>query len=686
MDPRHHRSLAVALLAGLCLLAGPARAGLEPGLRLRVYDIGEDMDRLFALKPDQTPNYEQVLPSIDLKESASFGGLSKNFRAEVTATIRAAEAGTYAFRVTGDDGVRLYVGDRTVVNHDGKHPATPPKDGYVELDAGEHPLTIAYFQAAGAMRLKLEWKRPGDDTFSLLGGDDVLIDPGLTPVVSPGPKKLARDLALSRAGDGIPVEGVHPGWTVETLHPPDFSPAVSALAFAPDGKLLVATFDPPDGKSPLPDPRVTGVIYRLDVPPPGSDSSATKFTRVADQLVDPQGMCVHDGRLYVTQREEVTELIDDDGDGFYETHKTVARGWKADNYHHFTFCLVPKDGYFYTALSTAIVFDKQGAAIGMTEPAYGLLGPNPPNRGSLVRIDPKTGKVEYIAGGLRTPNGLGIGPDGELFVTDNQGAWLPANKLVHLQPGRFYGHYLPKSAYKNMPDGGAPTPFQDQPVTPPAIWLPHGEVSNSPTQFALIADGLFKDQLYMGELTQGGVRRLFLEKVNGVYQGAAFQFTQGLEAGVNRVIWGPDGSLYLGMIGRGPEGNWNWRKTVAGLQKLTRTGKTVFEIHSMSITNDGFLVRFTKPVARQWLGNPKHYELTSYTYTPTREYGGPKIDEHRLAVARAEPAVDGHSVRLTVPGVKRGYVCYLRTDPVSADGERIWSTEAWYTVNEIPSK
>jgi hypothetical protein len=189
----------------------------------------------------------------------------------------------------------------------------------------------------------------------------------------------------------------------------------------------------------------------------------------------------------------------------------------------------------------------------------------------------------------------------------------------------------------------------------------------------------------MGELTQGGVRRLFLEKVNGVYQGAAFQFTQGLEGGVNRVIWGRDGALYLGMMGRGPEGNWNWRGTVSGLQKLTPTGKTVFEIHSMSITPDGFVVRFTKPVPSTWLSDPQHYDLSTYTYKPTHDYGGPKVDEHKLEATSAEPAADGQSVRLVVPGVKRGYVCYLRTDPVSAAGEQIWSTESWYTVNEIPS-
>jgi glucose/arabinose dehydrogenase len=676
----------LATIAQLCVATASARAELEPGMRLRVYEIGEDMDRLYALKPDQTPNYEKVVPSIDLAEAESFGGLSQNFRAEVTAVLRVTKAGSYAFRLTADDGAKLTIADRVIVNHDGKHGADPPKDGRVELPVGDHPLTVQHFQSGAGMRLKLEWRRPDEKKYSLLGGDDVLVDPGLTPVVSPGPKKLARDLALSRPGDAWPVEGVHAGWAVTTLHPPAFSPAVSALALGPDGRLLVATFDPPDGKSPLPDPRVTGVVYRVDEPTAGGNPSDVKFTRVADQLAQPQGMCVQDGRVYITQREEITELIDKDGDGFYETHKTIATGWKADNYHHFTFSLVPKDGNFYTGLSTAIVFDQNAEGIGMTDKVYGLLGPNPPHRGAILRIDPKTGTFEDFAGGVRTPNGLAIGPDGELFVTDNQGAWLPANKLIHVQPGRFYGHYLPKSVYVNMPEGGAPSPYQDQPVSPPAIWLPHGEISNSPTEFVLVPDGPFKNQLYMGELTAGGLRRLFLEKVNGVYQGAAFQFTQGLEAGVNRVIWGKDGSLYVGMMGRGPGGNWNWRNTVSGLQRLTPTGKSVFEMHSMSITGDGFVVRFTQPVPRDWLSKPQHYELWTYTYKPTREYGGPKIDEHRLTATSAEPASDGRSVRLMVPGVKRGYVCYLRTDPLSSAGKRIWATEAWYTVNEIPSR
>ena len=113
-----HSWIRFILVAALMAFPSVALAALEPGLRLRVYDIGEEMDRLFALKSDQTPNYEKVLPSIDLKEPDTFGGLTKNFRTEVTATLRVTRPGVYAFRLTCDDGGKLYVDDHAIINHD----------------------------------------------------------------------------------------------------------------------------------------------------------------------------------------------------------------------------------------------------------------------------------------------------------------------------------------------------------------------------------------------------------------------------------------------------------------------------------------------------------------------------------------------------------------------------------------
>ena len=61
----------------------------------------------------------------------------------------------------------------------------------------------------------------------------------------------------------------------------------------------------------------------------------------------------------------------------------------------------------------------------------------------------------------------------------------------------------------------------------------------------LMEDGPYKGQMLHGDVTHGGIKRDFLEMVNGEYQGAVFRFTQGLAAGVNRLRWGPDGAFTL---------------------------------------------------------------------------------------------------------------------------------------------
>ena len=73
--------------------------------------------------------------------------------------------------------------------------------------------------------------------------------------------------------------------------------------------------------------------------------------------------------------------------------------------------------------------------------------------------------------------------------------------------------------------------------------------------------------MMIGDVTYGGLQRAFLEKVDGDYQGALFRMTQGLEAGVNEVLVGADGTIIIGGIGGG--GNWEQAgKLSYGLQKL----------------------------------------------------------------------------------------------------------------------
>ena len=63
-----------------------------------------------------------------------------------TGFVKVPAEGLYTFYTKSDDGSRLYLGDRLVVDNDGLHSAAEIT-GMIRLAAGLHPITITYFQA-----------------------------------------------------------------------------------------------------------------------------------------------------------------------------------------------------------------------------------------------------------------------------------------------------------------------------------------------------------------------------------------------------------------------------------------------------------------------------------------------------------------------------------------------------------
>ncbi|MEK8105695.1 hypothetical protein NKG94_12120 [Micromonospora sp. M12] len=142
------------------------------------------------------------------------------------------------------------------------------------------------------------------------------------------------------------------------------------------------------------------------------------------------GLKVVDGVVYVTEKQRLTRLVNTGGDEVVERLETVATWPYGGNFHEFAFGLLYQDGFFYLNLSVSI---NSGGATTNPQPAT--------NRGTTLKVSKDTGAVSYVAGGLRTPHGIGWGPEGGIFVTDNQGGWLPSSKLVHVKQGRFFNHY-----------------------------------------------------------------------------------------------------------------------------------------------------------------------------------------------------------------------------------------------------
>jgi hypothetical protein len=176
--------------------------------------------------------------------------------------------------------------------------------------------------------------------------------------------------------------------------------------------------------------------------------------------------------------------------------------------------------------------------------------------------------------------------------------------------------------------------------------------------------------------------RCYLEKVNGKYQGACFPFRSGFECGVNRLCFGGDGRLYVGMTNRG------WGSVGGkpyGLQRLVYTGVLPFEIHQMKLTKEGFDLTFTKQLDGETAKAVKAYNLESFTHHYWSTYGSPEMDHKGEKVQEVTVSDDGKRVSLKVDGYRPGRIYELHLDGVkSADGDALLHPVGYYTLNEVP--
>jgi len=127
---------------------------LQNGLNYRRYDgIWKRVPDFSPLKPTKSGRiYQFGLDAIVGKDDL--------FAAEIFGQIEIEQPGQYTFYALSNDGSRLYLDDRLVVNNDGEHGAEE-RSGVINLSAGRHRIRAAYFQAGGGMLLKVSYAGPG---------------------------------------------------------------------------------------------------------------------------------------------------------------------------------------------------------------------------------------------------------------------------------------------------------------------------------------------------------------------------------------------------------------------------------------------------------------------------------------------------------------------------------------------
>lgn len=414
------------------------------------------------------------------------------------------------------------------------------------------------------------------------------------------------------------------GYAADEIKLPESNPygswvQVAGLDFLPDGRLIASTLN--------------GDVWLVD----GLDDELDNVTwqRFATGLYEPLGVHVRDGEIYVSGRDRITRLHDLNNDGeadFYESF--YDGGTTSPGYHAFTFGVTSdKAGNFYIA--------KSGRKVAIARPDYNC----------VVRITPDGKHGEPIAWGFRHPNGLAMGPNDELLVSDNQGEWVPCGKQSLVKPGQFYGY---TNTDKRIHDAVADR-FDPDDYIEPLFYIDHNE-DNSSGQAA------WADAKRWGPLsgnllhtTYGKCQMFYVLQGEGEGGNAAVvPMPWRFKSGVMRAATNPaDGSVFVG----GLKG-WDTKAVEdASLSRVRYTGDEATLLTGFDIAADSVTLRFNRPLDKKTAGDAKNYDVLGWNYRLWSKYGSPGFnpktgERGKLPMEpQVEVAADGKSVTLRLPGL-----------------------------------
>lgn len=112
---------------------------------------------------DRLPDFSKLTP----KEVGEAGGfdvgvtkLTENFALRFDGHINIPKAGNYLFLIGSDDGSRLFIDGKLVIDNDGIHPFQQ-KRKQMQITAGLHAVAVEYFEQGGQETLQVEYQAEG---------------------------------------------------------------------------------------------------------------------------------------------------------------------------------------------------------------------------------------------------------------------------------------------------------------------------------------------------------------------------------------------------------------------------------------------------------------------------------------------------------------------------------------------
>ncbi|MDA1044018.1 MAG: hypothetical protein O3C57_02220 [Verrucomicrobia bacterium] len=382
----------------------------------------------------------------------------------------------------------------------------------------------------------------------------------------------------------------------------------------------------------------------------GLQSGTLKWKRMATGLFQPLGLKIVDEKIYVTCRDQIAIIHDNNHDGeadfieaFNSDHQVT------EHFHEFAMGLqTDKHGNFYYAKSA------RHALLALV-----------PQHGTLIRVG-KDGKTsEIIASGFRAANGVCVNDDGTFFVTDQEGHWMPKNRINWVQPDakapRFYGNMM--GFHKARSD-------KDEDMEDPLVWLTN-EFDRSPAELLWVTSDRWGP--LQGSLlsTSYGYGRLYViphEKIDGQIQGGASKLEiPDLPTGVMRARFNKnDGQLYIcGLSVWATSRN----DRPGGFWRIRYTGAEVMQPVTLNVTTQGIKITFSAPLLADGI-SAIDFEIKVWGLTRSENYGSPHVDEHLLDITDITTGKDGNSIFLAIDGLHATRGMSIKGKVTSAAGQQ----------------
>jgi len=413
----------------------------------------------------------------------------------------------------------------------------------------------------------------------------------------------------------------------------------------------------------------------------GIDDKLENLTwkRYATGLFQPLGLKIVDDVIYALGRDQITRLHDLNNDGeadFYENFNNDCI--VTTNFHEFAFDLqTDAEGNFYYS---------KGAPVRGGGRKFERISAH---SGVIMKISKDGKKSEVFATGVRAPNGIGVGPNGEVTSSDNQGTWVPVCPL----------NWIKKGSYLGVKDAAHRDTVSEERNEPPMIWFPMNVDRSGGCQVWVTSEkwGPFKGDLLHLSYGMCSVFKIMPEFINGTPQGGAVKFPLTFLSGIMRARFSPvDGQLYVaGLKG--------WQTSAARdgcFQRVRYTGKPVHMPKDLRVTKGQINVTFTNPLdaasvndVANWGGewfNVSYFE-SGNPGVDNDPYGSPEFTVSDPKKKGREPfpikgvklSGDGKTVSIDVPDLKPVTNIVIKFKIKAADGTPI-SSEIYETINVIP--